>query len=141
MFLGILRQKMWVKRAKKSKNRSFWAKNRPKILKNLKIHGQRDPHENLVRGGKFSQSQTCPFGSWARSIIREGPPKPPHLAPHGQFQGPFSRKSLKWPKRLFCRLVCSSTVDIGTQTTKTKISTNPGKLIQTGLGMGGFDHF
>ena len=41
------------------------------------------------------------------------------------------------------RLVCSSTARIGTQTTKTKISTNPGKVFPTGLyfGMGGFDHF
>ena len=46
------------------------------------------------------------------------------------------------PKLHFFRLVCSSTARIGTQTPKTKIYTNPGKVF-TGLylGMGGFDHF
>ena len=40
-------------------------------------------------------------------------------------------------------LVCSSTARIGTQTTQTKISSNPGKVFPTGLyfSMGGFDHF
>jgi len=34
-------------------------------------------------------------------------------------------------------------ISIGTQTGKSKISTNPGKVFPTGLylGMGGFDHF
>ena len=48
-----------------------------------------------------------------------------------------------WPKTRFFRLVWSSTARIGTETPKTKISTNPGKVFPTGLylGVGGFDHF
>ena len=68
-----------------------------------------------------------------------GPPLP-ELTARGVVGGGGFGKN--WPKTRFFRLVLSST-RIGTQTPKTKISTNPGKVFPTGLyfGMGGFDHF
>ena len=55
----------------------------------------------------------------------------------------WSLLARKWQKMAIFGHFWPSTVGIGTQTPKTKISTSPEKVFPTGLylGMGGFDNF